>query len=395
VSGAWTQSARRPRFLHAGCVAGALALGAGCVVSRASRPPPLTASSVTLERDEQRLRREAAELDERARRSGAVRAEPSLERYLLGVAQRLVPRAAQPRLDTRVRVIDSPSLTAFAVADGGIYLSVGLLARLESEAQLAVVLAHEVTHVVNRHPVITYRTYKQGAATAITSLPFALGESAIEAAVSGYTRDLEREADAGGLALVAARGWDVSQAARPFEFLAAWVEEEKIEEPSAYATHPKLTERIASYRSLLATTYAGHKGGEEGVGRYRAATAHLVLAAARLDLAAGRFGPALRGARAYLTFGPRKAEAQALLGDIARQARSQGSEETALRHYREAVALDPSCAEAQRGLGFALSRKGERAGARAALESYLQLRPDAADRAWVERELADLKGGAR
>lgn len=376
-------------------VAGIAALSAGCVVPRVARLPPLTSERVTMERDEQNLRRDAAEMDERARKSGAVRAEPALEQYLLAVARRLTPQAAQPRLDLRVRVIDTPALTAFTVSDGGIYISVGLLARLETEAQLAVVLAHEITHAVNRHAVVTYRTFKRGVAMAVSGLPFSLGESGVLAAVSGYSRDLEREADADGLALVAAQGWDVSQARRPFEHFAAWVKEEKLKEPFVYSTHPRLQERMESYEKLLATKYAGRKGGEVGAERYRAATGHLVLAAARLDLAAGRFGAAVRGARAYLAFGPRPAEAHALLGDIARQARATTSEETALGHYREAVALDPSCAEAQRGLGFALSRRGAREAARAALERYLRLRPGAVDRAWVEGELANLKGGDR
>lgn len=375
--------------------AASAALAVGCVVPRAARLPPLTSANVTMERDERLLRKEAADLDERARKSGAVRAEPALEQYLLGVARRLTPRAAQPRLEQRVRVIDSPSLTAFTVADGGIYVSTGLLARLESEAQLAVVLAHEIVHAVNRHGVVTYRTFKKGAAMAVSSLPFSLGEAGMMAAVSGYSRDLEREADVDGLALVAAAGLDVTQAKRPFEHFAEWVKEEKIKEPYVYATHPRLKERMESYDELLASRYKGRKGGEAGAERYRAATAHVVLAAARLDLAAGRFGAAARAAKGYLAFGPRPAEAHALLGDVARQARVKGSEETALDHYRKAVALDASCPEAQRGLGFALARQGDRDAARGALESYLRLRPAAVDRKWVEGELANLRGGGR
>jgi predicted Zn-dependent protease len=375
-------------------LAAALA-AAGCVVPRASRLPPLTSATVTMERDERLLRKDAAEMDERARKSGAVRADPALEQYLLGLVRKLTPRAAQPRLEQRVRVIDSPSLTAFTVADGGIYVSTGLLARLETEAQLAVVLAHEIVHAVNRHAVVTYRTYKRGAAMAVTGLPFSLGESGVMAAVSGYSRDLEREADEEGLALVDAAGWDVTQAKRPFEHLAAWVKEEKLKEPYVYATHPRLQERMESYDELLATRFKGRTAGESGGDRYRAATAHAALAAARLDLAAGRFGAAVRGARAYLTFGPRPADAHALLGDIARQARAEGSEETALGHYRQAVSMDPGCAEAQRGLGFALSKRGDRDGALRALEAYLRLRPAAVDRKWVEGELANLRGGAR
>lgn len=367
---------------------------AGCLtVPRAERLPPLTSPKVVMERDEKLLRRDAAELDERARKSGALREEPALEQYLLGVARRLAPPAALPHLNLRVRVIDTPSLTAFAVPDGGIYLSVGLLARLETEAQLAVVLGHELTHAVNRHSVVTYRTYKRGAAMSVSGFPFALGEAGMMAAVAGYSRDLEWEADEQGLALVAAAGLDVSQAKKPFEFLAAWVKEEKLEEPFVYATHPRLQDRIESYDGLLKGKYAGRRG-DGGAERYRAATAQLLLAAARLDLAAGRFRAAERSARSYIAIATRPAEAWAIIGDIARQSRPADGEELALGFYRKAVELDAGCADAQRALGFALSRKGERDGARAALERYLKLRPAAVDRRWVEGELKNL-GGVR
>lgn len=367
---------------------------AACAVPRAARLPPLTSPTVVMERDEKLLWHEAADMDERARKSGAVRAEPALEQYLVGVARRLTPAAALSRLDLHVRVIDTASLAAFAVPDGGIYLSVGLLARLESEAQLAVVLGHEITHAVNRHSIVTYRTFKRGAAMSVSGFPFALGEAGTLAAVSGYSRDLEWEADEQGLALVAAAGLDVSQAKRPFEHLAAWVKEEKLDEPFVYATHPRLQDRIQSYDRLLSGKYAGRKG-DAGAERYRAATAQLLLAAARLDLAAGRFRAAERSARAYIAFAPRPAEAWTIIGDIARQSRPKDGEELAFGFYRKAADMDAGCADAQKALGFALSRRGERDAARAALERYLQLRPAAVDRRWVEGELSNLKGGNR
>lgn len=370
----------------------AVALLAGCFApQRAARLPPVTAPGFALERDEKILWREAADLDERARKSGAVRADAALERYLAGVARKLLPRAAHDRLAVRVRVLESSSLTAFVAPDGGVFVTMGFLARLENEAQLAVVLGHELVHALNRHSIVEYRTFKSGAALA-AALPFALGEVGTRAAVTGYSRDLEREADEEGLALAAAAGWDVREAPRPFEHLAEWVKEEGIEEPFFFSTHPRLAERIESVAALVAGRHAAAKGGEVGAKRYRAAVREVVLGAARLDLAAGRFGAAERGARAYLELAPRSAAAWAVLGDAARQ---RGDGEAALGHYRAAVGLDASCPEAQRGLGQALAKKGDRSGARAALLAYLRLRPDAVDRAWIDAELAGLEGSGR
>lgn len=372
--------------------AGALALLlVACVPPRAARLPPVTAPGFAMDRDERHLWREAAELDQRARKSGAVRADPALEAYLLGVARKLTPRRALERLDVRVRVVESASLSAFVAPDGCVFVTLGLLARLENEAQLATVLGHELVHALNRHSIVEYRTFKSGAALAAV-LPFSLGALGMKAAVTGYSRDLEWEADEEGLALVAAAGWDVREAPRPFAHLAAWVEEEGLEEPFFFSTHPRLEERTRSYEQLVAERYAGRRGGEVGAQRYRSAVREVVLAAARLDLAAGRFEAAERGARAHLELVPRSAEAWVVLGDAARQ---RGDHPEALARYRTAVSLNARCAEAQRGLGQALGRQGDRSGARAALRAYLKLRPDAEDRAWIDAELAQLEGSHR
>jgi predicted Zn-dependent protease len=357
------------------------------MVPRAERVPPVTAPGFRLEKDEERLWREATEMDARARKSGAVLEDPALERYLLGVARRLAPRRALDRLDVRVRVLESPALTAFVTPDGAIFVSMGLLARLENEAQLAMVLGHELTHAVNRHHLVEYRTFKSGA-DMTAGLPFGLGAVGTQAAVTGYSRDLEQEADEQGLGLLAAGGWDVRQAPRPFEHLAQWVKEEKIEEPYTFASHPRLSDRIASTRALLEERYARHRSGDQGTERYRHAVREVILETARLDLAAGRFGAAERGADAYLALRPRSGAALTVLADATRQKGDRG--ERAVELYRKAASVDPSCPEAQRGLGLALARRNDRTGARAALQAYLKLAPGATDRAWIEGELADL-----
>ena len=358
----------------------------GCYVPRAERVAPITAPGFKLEKDEAFLWREAAELDARARKSGAVLDDPALERYLTGVARRLAPRAALARLDVRVRIIETPALAAFTTPDGAIFVSMGLLARLDNEAQLAMVFGHELTHAVNRHAIVEYRTYKHGA-DMNSALPFGLGTLGTLAAVTGYSRDLEQEADEQGVALLAAGGWDVREAPRPFEHLAAWIKDEGIEEPFTFASHPKLADRIASTRALLEERYGGRQQGAQGTDAYRQAVMGIVLATARLDLAGGRFGPATRGAEKYIATHPRSGAATAVLADAARQ---QGDGAHALELFRRAVALDPSCAEAQRGLGRALAARGERGGARAALQAYLRLAPRAVDRAWIEGELAEM-----
>ncbi len=372
--------------------AAAVAL-AGCA---APRLPPVTDGQFTRDEDEAYLWREADDLEHGIDRSGALDPEPGLERYLTGVARRLVPRRAQERLKIRVRAYDDPDFNAFALPNGGMYVSSGLLARFENEAQLATVIAHEIMHAVNRHAIVEYRTFKNGAAVS-ASIPGArmlgLGSLGTKAAVTGYSRDNEREADAEGLALVAAARYDVRQAPRVFEILAAFLAEQKLDdEPFFFGRHPKLQERTESMRALVAGLYAGKAGGDVGADRYRSAVREVLPRNGRLALAAGWFGAAEHDARSYLELRPGSADGWVLLGEATRQAGGPDADARALAHLRKAVALDAGCAEAQRALGRLLARQGDRVGARAALRAYLKARPGAEDRAFVEDDLAELEG---
>ena len=105
---------------------------------------------------------------------------------------------------------------------------------------------------------------------------------------------------------------------------------------------------------------------------------------ARLQLAAGRFAAAERDARKHLAGAPDSAAGEALLGEIERQRGGAA----AATHYRRAIELDPDSSEAHRGLGLLLLKRGERARAMAELTRYLELRPDAPDRAYVQQYLA-------
>src|SRR6185369_18100131 len=79
--------------------------------------------------------------------------DPALESYLQGVVTRMTPKgmAANTAVHYRIRVVEDPTLNAFAYPHGSIYVHTGLLARVENEDQLATVLGHEMTHVERRH----------------------------------------------------------------------------------------------------------------------------------------------------------------------------------------------------------------------------------------------------
>lgn len=127
-----------------------------------------------------------------------IRNEP-LHNYLNDVLHRI---SGDSRY--KVKVLLSPSLNAFATAHGTIYICTGLLARIQNEAQLAALLSHEMVHIINDH---AYRNLFNAKQIALSSarkqigLEFFFGSLAtnvvsltLRSAISGYSRDLEREA---------------------------------------------------------------------------------------------------------------------------------------------------------------------------------------------------------
>ena len=371
----------------------ALLAAAGCASTSLA---PRTGRHVAVEEpDEQGMWRLAGEAQAELDRSGRVVADPALEAYLDQVARRLQPPEVFAAIPFRIRVLRDRTPNAFCLPNGAVYLHTGMLALIESEAELAALLGHEMSHAVHRHALRGLHD-AQNSGALLNALGSWAGAGArpggliLMASVAGYSRGLEREADREGLARVVAAGYDPRQAARLFERLRDWSAAEQVPRGSAfYASHPELTERIESFRALAAQA----AGGEVGREAFGAQAAGILLEAARSDLAGGRFAPARGLAERFVALRPEDARGHLALAEIARREGGPGREEAALAGYRRALQLDAGAAEAWRGLGLLLRRRGDAAGARAALTRYLSLAPTAPDRAMVGAVLKDLPGG--
>ncbi len=310
-----------------------------------------------------------------------------MESYLQEVARRLLPPSVWAAIPFRVRVVRNPYLNAFTLPNGRIYVHGGMLARMDNEAQLATLLAHEMTHATHRHAVREFRDLQNNAAVALSlnSILPGVGSVAGLSAVRGYSREMETEADDQGLRLVADAGYDVQEAPALFAHLKEQLAEDNKSEPFFFGTHPALDARIENYRRLIQAQYGGRPRGFSNAEAFLARTRSIVYENALLDLRAGRFVAAERGARKYAGMDPSAARGPFLLGEISRQRAADGGAETALAEYRRAIALDAAYADPYRAMGLVLYKRGDKAAAREAFEKYLSLAPQAADRAYVEQ----------
>src|SRR5687768_15983099 len=72
---------------------------------------------------------------------------PTLQKYVNEIGQKLARYSHRPEFDYHFTVVDSPQVYAFALPGDHIYITRGILAYLNSEAELAAVLAHDIGHV--------------------------------------------------------------------------------------------------------------------------------------------------------------------------------------------------------------------------------------------------------
>lgn len=160
-----------------------------------------------------------------------------MQRYLSGVMDRLVAVTPQPPFPWTLRVVDASTLNAMNLGGGVILLNSGLFKHLDSEAQLAFVIAHEMGHQLKRH-LASIQTKQQFArllieaaalATAGAGHPDAaraindLGSPAAGATLASFSRTHETEADLIGLQILNAADYDPREAVKVMEkFVELW-----------------------------------------------------------------------------------------------------------------------------------------------------------------------------
>jgi len=236
----------------------AVALAAGLLGCEAQREMTRSHSVLMSTVDEESLGAEAAEAVEHEL---GFFDDPEVQAYVQGIGERLARNSPRREVRYRFHVVEMEEPNAFALPGGHVYVSRGLLALVNSEEELANVLAHEVAHVALRHHA--YRQLEVRKAKvygAIATLIGALvggGTGAMLAAQGGlvagqgmlaaYGRDQEREADWLGQEIARDAGWDPLAMA---SFLRSLDRQTRLQRgasrlPGYFDTHPGSTERLA------------------------------------------------------------------------------------------------------------------------------------------------------
>lgn len=180
-----------------------------------------------------------------------------LKSYVNQVGQKIAKISDRPELKYHFSVIDTPIVNAFACPGGFIYIYTGLLNIMDNEAQLAGVLAHEISHIVARHGI--KRLQKVLGLQILLSI--ALGESsqltqnAISAGVAivlqGYSRENEFEADEFGTYYMTNSGYNPEGMVQLLEKLKKLSKSEPKFFEKLLASHPPTDQRIKKVENQI------------------------------------------------------------------------------------------------------------------------------------------------
>lgn len=201
--------------------------------------------------------------------------DAQLERYVAGVGRNIANSSERPNLPWEFHVVDDPMVNAFALPGGYIYVTRGILAHLNDEAELASVLGHEIGHVTARHSVEQMSKQQLaglglGVAMILSPQAAQLGDLAnvgLQLMFLKFSRDDESQADDLGLRYMVKGGWDPNQMPPVFDVIGAISKNApggKVPEWSS--THPDPENRAGRLRKQIAQL--GVTGGKVNSAEY-------------------------------------------------------------------------------------------------------------------------------
>ncbi len=375
--------------------------------------PAYEAEALPGEQDEAQLWERASGHENGLRNRGVVIHSRHLEAYIESLTDRMLGDSIDHLgINIDFVVIQDPVLSAWTYPYGTIGLHTGLLVRMDNEAEFAAILAHEISHFLQRH---SYREMRDGGKQSkigkglgfLASLALAKETGSFDPNVmdftgnlwenlstSGYSKKNEYVADEEGLELMARAGLPIDAAIPAFEALAENAVYGAADPRKMWSSHPRLEDRIKNLRKEIKRAKRKKTFVEvaqpDALDYYRG-IAPALLINARLDIQARQFARAREALEKYLQVHPDSAEAYYLLAETHRRATPKGGDFSASQQaYQTALQHDSDFWPAWKELGLTHRSLGQSAEANAAFERYLEIAPEALDAAIIRAYIGGL-----
>lgn len=317
--------------------------------------------------------------------------DSELTAYVQSVGKRLAAVSDRPDLPYEFAVINDSIPNAWAMPGGKIAFNRGLLYELNSEAELAAVMGHEIVHAAARHGA---KSMERGIFLQVGMIAVGIGaqnsdygnlivggsQLGAQLISSKYGRDAESESDLYGMQYMKKAGYDPAAAVTLQETFVRLSQGRQSDFISGlFASHPPSPERVAANKATLLEIGSG---GEMGKETYAKKVAHLKATQAAYKayddgvaaLKKGDTVAATNLAKRAIAGEPREARFQELLGDIAF---TQKKPQSALRYYAKAINMQPNYFKPHIQSGIALFNMGKKKEAEPYLKRANELLPTA------------------
>lgn len=192
-----------------------------------------------------------------------------LENYLNRIIDRISRKLPPRRYDYTLYLIENRQVNAFTTGGGYVFVTTGLVGCLDNEAQMAMVLGHELAHITESHlaqanlsgtlMMVSERRVVNNARSVTAGkvspeVVASFTKYLKDAAYSGLGRGREADADSAGLRYMAAAGYNTAEAPKVFDTFARLSAEVSTLEHFFHGSHPRARDRAKTIRSYLSQT---------------------------------------------------------------------------------------------------------------------------------------------
>jgi predicted Zn-dependent protease len=306
--------------------------------------------------------------------------------------------------DIRVYLVRLPYFNATMAPNGFMQVWSGLLLRTENEAQLAFILGHEIAHYQHKHSL---QLFYQAKHTANMLAPFQVAAAAGGVGYAGslaeigaygmlmkYSRDHEREADAGGFKMAFAAGYDPHEAAKVWEDLQE--EKDALDEGATslfLSTHPSSSERLDTLKQMASTAEEPSSGWYKGAERYEQVIDPLKFELFQDELRLRQYPATQVLLDRASEAGERPSEIAFFQAELYSARAEPGDLQKAEAAYRQSLTYSDAPPESYRELAMIYIKSGRAKEAVPLFQTYLSKRPDAFDRSMVRAYIQRIDSG--